>query len=79
MSKRLPDLVTEDRSDGRVMVLSDSLSEPLVRIDGDWLIGTFDADDLKDNFFRVTDSIAATTLVQEAAAALSSNPNLPKA
>lgn len=70
-------LATLDRS--RVMVLdSASLSKPLVRIDGSWLIGTFSPDELKDDFGRVRSSKERTTLFHEASAALRDNPNLPR-
>jgi hypothetical protein len=72
-------VVSKDPSDGRVMVLKESLGAPLVRIGGSWFKDVFSPDDLKDNFFRVNDSIEAETLFQEASAALSSNPNLPSA
>ena len=70
-------VVSIDRSSGRVMVLASGvLPVPLIRVAGVWEVGTFSADDLKDNCERVTDSKEATYLVQEAAAALESNPSL---
>jgi len=66
---------TEDRS--KVMVLSASLAEPLVRVAGAWAVGTFSADELKDSFERVTDTKEAEMLLHEASAALESNSNLP--
>jgi len=71
-------LVTADKSTGRVMVLASGvLSVPLVRVKGSWLKGTFSADDLKDNFRRVSGT-EADILSQEASATLESNPNLPR-
>jgi len=68
-------VVSENKSDGRVMVLaSDVLEVPMIRVDGDWSVGTFSADDLKDNFNRV-EGKAATALLNEAKAAFSSNPS----
>lgn len=72
-------VVSEDTSSGRVMVLAKELSKPLVKIGGVWLVGVFGPDELKDNFERVIDSKRAEMLFQEASAALSDNPNLPKA
>lgn len=58
---------TKDRS--RVMVLDARLGEPLVRVDGEWMIGTFSTDDLKDHFFPVY-GLEARRLADEGAKAL---------
>ena len=38
---------------------------------GEWSDGVFSADDLKDNFNRVTDEVEASKLLKEAKASLS--------
>lgn len=67
---------TSDRS--RVSVLDPSLSKPLLRVDGVWLVGIPTADEFMEDFGPVKDSKEATTFRQEASAALSDNPNLPR-
>jgi len=71
-------MVVSKSDDGRrVMVLADDwgLMFPGVKVDGSWKVGIFSADDLKDNFSRVTGK-EAEILFQEAVAAISDNPNL---
>ena len=73
----MSNVVSIDRSGGRVMVLADTLPVPLIRVAGSWSVGTFSADDLKDNCDPVSNgSKEETALIQEAAAALESNPDL---
>jgi len=74
-------IVSRDVDTGRVDVLADDrgLEVPAIRVGGVWRVGTFSADDLKDNFERVLDPKEAEMLFQEAAAALSSNPSLLRA
>jgi hypothetical protein len=72
-------VVSFDESDGRVMVLaSGEIDAPMVREEGSWRRGTFSADDLKDNFVRVSGK-EANTFLNEAKAAFSSNPSRFKA
>jgi hypothetical protein len=74
-------MVVSSSPDGRrVMVLAskEGLDAPLIRVDGSWSRGTFSADDLKDNFVRVSGN-EATALFKEAKAAFSSNPKRFKA
>jgi len=69
-------MVVSKSDDGRrVMVLADDrgMEVPGVKVDGSWGVGTFSADDLKDNFSRVIGK-EAEILFQEASAALSSIP-----
>lgn len=76
-----PFLASIDRSDGRVFLLTTRLSEPVfggsvVRgSDGVWSPCSVSADDLKDNFNRVTDPNEADALLKEATAAASSMPS----
>jgi len=69
--------VTRDGS--KVSVMDPDLGKPLLRIDGDWFVGVPTAEEGMEDFVWVKDSKEATTLLQEAAAALSDNPNLPRA
>ena len=72
-------LVSIDRERDRVMVLDKTLpTGGMVLRDGAWSDGAFTADDLKDNFERVTDSKEAAVWRHKAAAALESIPELAK-
>jgi len=63
-------LVTANPSTGKVFVLDDAFS--MVRVDGVWSVDSVSADELKDDFERVTDPKEWETLRQAAAAAFSS-------
>ena len=69
-------VVSINRKRGKVMVLSGRLPIPMVKESGAWRRGTFSADDLKDNFYRVTDPEEAEALFLEAKAALEADPSL---
>lgn len=78
MSDKPLSLVSKDPSTGRIWVATVELS--VVRSPGGvWERDAPSPDDLKDNFERVTDSKAATALLNEALAAASSNPSLLRA
>ena len=62
--------VSKDLSDGRLMVW-DGADFGAIFDKGEWSDGVFSADDLKDNFNRVTDEVEASKLLKEAKASLS--------
>lgn len=66
-------VVSQDPSSGRVMVLASDrgMTVPAIRVGGVWSVGTFSADDLKDNFEPVIDTNEAEMWFREAADALS--------
>ncbi len=63
-------MLVSKSDDGRVLVLDDGWGASLV--DGVWKFGAwFNADDLKDDFRRVTDSAEATAWLTAARSSLS--------
>ncbi len=67
-------LVSIDRDDDRVTVLSRRIGAPMVREDGVWRRGVYGPDDLKD-FFDIPSDKEAETLFQGAKAEFESNPS----
>lgn len=65
--------VSYDKENDRVFVLPNAddsiLDMPMIRVEGVWSRGVFDADELKDYFVWVKDTEDANTYIQEAVVA----------